>query len=323
MQQLVYDVAMFDQKGCMSPQFVFVLTDSWETTEYFSKRFAQAWAEIERKLPSGHWRESEIAALQQSMAKYYLRNADLMGQIGGRLDKYFFENVFKGSDRDFNSYKYGVINLANACLHLESKGFRVFFPPARLDARNQIDLVCVEETAMAEFEYEVNEFFTRGYSIEDLSSIDPALAAHVYVTQVKSRGNLAQTYKDISQEGSTLTDVIQAQSLSESHFDELDADIIEKTRVSTNELKGVTSNQSRAVVYTCPPVRGRSFVYRSGMSDNMHNELGRSEQKFRDDTREAIAFAGQAVHSVAKAYIYVEELDGHRTSTPQSSRSFY
>jgi hypothetical protein len=76
MQQLVYDVAMFDQKGCMSPQFVFLLTDSWETTEYFSKRFAQALAEIERKLPSGHWRESEIAALQQWRGAIETRQAE-------------------------------------------------------------------------------------------------------------------------------------------------------------------------------------------------------------------------------------------------------
>jgi len=76
MQQLAYDVVMFDQRGCMSPQFVFLVTDSWETTEYFCKRLAQALAEIERRMPAGHWRDTDIAALQQWRGAVETRQAE-------------------------------------------------------------------------------------------------------------------------------------------------------------------------------------------------------------------------------------------------------
>lgn len=76
MQSLAYDVAMFDQKGCMSPQFIFLVTDSWETTEYFCKRLAQALGEIERKLPAGHWRDTDVAALQQWRGAVEARQAE-------------------------------------------------------------------------------------------------------------------------------------------------------------------------------------------------------------------------------------------------------
>jgi hypothetical protein len=94
MQQIAYDVAMFDQKGCMSPQFIFLITDNWQTTDYFCKRLAQALAEIERRLPSGHWRDTDVAALQQwrgamearqaeNAQLVYLRSAKLAWTVAG------------------------------------------------------------------------------------------------------------------------------------------------------------------------------------------------------------------------------------------------
>ncbi len=76
MQQLTYDIAMFDQKGCMSPQFIFLITDNWQTVEYFCKRLAQSLAEIERRFPAGHWRDSDIAALQQWRGGMEARQAE-------------------------------------------------------------------------------------------------------------------------------------------------------------------------------------------------------------------------------------------------------
>ena len=76
MHHLAYDIAMFDQKGCMSPQFVFLITNNWQTTEYFCKRLAQALAEIERRFPAGHWRDSDSAAVQQWRGAMEARQAE-------------------------------------------------------------------------------------------------------------------------------------------------------------------------------------------------------------------------------------------------------
>ena len=76
LQQVAHDIAMFDQKGCMAPQFIFLLTDNWQTTEYFCKRLAQVMAETERRLPAGHWRENDIAALQQWRGAMEARQAE-------------------------------------------------------------------------------------------------------------------------------------------------------------------------------------------------------------------------------------------------------
>lgn len=76
LQLLAYDICMFDQKGCMSPQIVFLVTDNWQTTEYFCKRLAQAVAETERRFPAGHWRDSDYAALQQWRGAMEARQAE-------------------------------------------------------------------------------------------------------------------------------------------------------------------------------------------------------------------------------------------------------
>lgn len=76
MQLLAYDICMFDQKGCMSPQIIFLITDNWQTTEYFCKRLAQALAEMERSFPAGHWRDSDYAALQQWRGAMEARQAE-------------------------------------------------------------------------------------------------------------------------------------------------------------------------------------------------------------------------------------------------------
>jgi hypothetical protein len=62
---LAYDVCMFEQMGCLSPQAILLLTDDWEKVERFSQELASAMAKMSEKLPIGLRTPAQQASIQQ------------------------------------------------------------------------------------------------------------------------------------------------------------------------------------------------------------------------------------------------------------------
>ncbi|MCK5096346.1 MAG: hypothetical protein KAR24_03265 [Candidatus Pacebacteria bacterium] len=294
-----------------------------ETSVYYKGRallsFVSQREEIDKKKHSDPaTRNTERAALQQTLAQYYLEHADIMEKVNPRLDVYAVGSVFNSMD-DYGAFRYGVINLANACLHLESQGFETFFPPAKLDAKQQIDLVGVKKSAMEEYGDEIRELLRRGYSTKDLSELDPELAASICVVQVKSRGNLERTYSKVEDANGELPKILKSMSLDKSDFDGVNNTIMSETVIQMNELEGVTKNKSRAAVCICPPVEKQGYSSDGYSSSSMSGNFRSPVDKFKKDTREMMAFMGQVLN-VASAYIYVEEMDKPQQ---QAKSSFY
>ena len=63
--EVARSVALFDQRGCVCPQVVFVESGAACTSSEFSTELARALHAIEGDLPGGHLDEAETAALQQ------------------------------------------------------------------------------------------------------------------------------------------------------------------------------------------------------------------------------------------------------------------
>jgi hypothetical protein len=63
--ELARAVALFDQRGCVSPQIVYVEEGGAVTPDGFAERLARALATLEERLPSGPLAMEEAAALQQ------------------------------------------------------------------------------------------------------------------------------------------------------------------------------------------------------------------------------------------------------------------
>ncbi len=72
---LAYDVCMFEQMGCLSPQAILLLTDGWEKVERFSQELANAMAKMSEKLPIGSRTPAQRAAIQQWRGAYAARRA--------------------------------------------------------------------------------------------------------------------------------------------------------------------------------------------------------------------------------------------------------
>ncbi|MGH7495067.1 MAG: acyl-CoA reductase [bacterium] len=65
LRKLVYDHAMFDGKGCLSPQVVMVIAEHWQEVEKLAVHFAGVLAEENQKWPAGNWSADEKAMIQQ------------------------------------------------------------------------------------------------------------------------------------------------------------------------------------------------------------------------------------------------------------------
>jgi hypothetical protein len=65
MEGLAYDICMFEQMGCLSPQVILLLTDKWEEVEHFCNELAGAMAKMSEKLPIGRRTPAQQTAIQQ------------------------------------------------------------------------------------------------------------------------------------------------------------------------------------------------------------------------------------------------------------------
>ena len=74
-------VALFDQRGCVSPQLIFVEEGGACTPPEFSERLASALAELEARLPGGPLDVAEASRLQQARGTAELLSA----RSGGRV----------------------------------------------------------------------------------------------------------------------------------------------------------------------------------------------------------------------------------------------
>lgn len=252
-------------------------------------------------------KNTENAALQQSLAKYYLRHRDDLDEIEPRLDTYG-KKAF-GSKEDYEGFKRGVVNLANAYQHLESMGHEVFFPPPRMDAQQAIDLFYIEKSACEEFGDVAKMFSRKNFSAEDFAGLDPSLLSHIYGVQVKTRHNLQETYEDLYRDPhkpKSLNQILEEMSLDKSCFDCLDEDVVRNTKVLSNSMKGVTNHESLATMFICPPIKGRSYSFHGDPSENM-DATDRRTKKARDDIQELITFLGRN-SNIGSVYVFVESM---------------
>jgi len=72
---LAYDTCMFEQRGCMSPQAILLLTDNWEKVEHFSRELANAMAKLNAQLPIGSRTPAQQSSIQQWRGAYAARLA--------------------------------------------------------------------------------------------------------------------------------------------------------------------------------------------------------------------------------------------------------
>ncbi len=80
-RDVAMSVAIFDQRGCVCPQIVYVEEGGELTPHDFAERLAAAFAEIERRLPGGPLEAEESAALQQFRGNAELHAATGSGQV--------------------------------------------------------------------------------------------------------------------------------------------------------------------------------------------------------------------------------------------------
>lgn len=261
---------------------------------------------------------TENAALQQFLAKYYIRNSDNMEKIGPRLDtfgKKIFEKVFGKSERDedhpYEQIKKGVISLAEATMHLESQGNRVFFPPPRIDAEKEIDLFAIEGSLAERFENELSDLFSRNFSIEELSSknIDPEILKNIRIIQVKTCRPLLEKYidtrKDYEQTPTPLEKILEETTLNTIDLGETNEKIIKETTFQTNTISGIGNHRSRVAVLSCDVIPTGAVV--SYSSDyEVANNLKGSKKAIAEDLKEAISFFRRAPRDITKkSYLYV------------------
>ncbi len=62
---VAYDVCMFEQMGCLSPQAVFLLTDDWKRVEVFCQHLSAALKKMNEKFPVNKRTPAQHAAVQQ------------------------------------------------------------------------------------------------------------------------------------------------------------------------------------------------------------------------------------------------------------------
>jgi hypothetical protein len=79
--ELASAVAMFDQRGCVCPQLVFVEEAGATSPADFAEKLADAFDAIEERLPSGELTDDESARLHQFRGNAELRAASGQGQL--------------------------------------------------------------------------------------------------------------------------------------------------------------------------------------------------------------------------------------------------
>jgi hypothetical protein len=72
---LAYDICIFEQLGCLSPQAILLLTDNWEEVARFCQELAAAMAKMNEQLPIGSRTPSQQAAIQQWRGAHAARRA--------------------------------------------------------------------------------------------------------------------------------------------------------------------------------------------------------------------------------------------------------
>ncbi len=75
LRKLIYDYAMFDGKGCLSPQAILVLADRWVQVEELAVHVAGVLSEENKKWPAGNWSMAERSLIQQWRGAWQARKA--------------------------------------------------------------------------------------------------------------------------------------------------------------------------------------------------------------------------------------------------------
>jgi len=75
LRRLAYDYAMFDGKGCLSPQVVMVIAEGWKQVENLALHFAGIMSEEMAKWPPGQWSTEEKAMIHQWRGEWQARKA--------------------------------------------------------------------------------------------------------------------------------------------------------------------------------------------------------------------------------------------------------
>ena len=64
-RRIAYDICLFEQMGCLSPQAIFLLANDWRKVESFCKRLADSLAKMNATLPLGKRAPAQHALIQQ------------------------------------------------------------------------------------------------------------------------------------------------------------------------------------------------------------------------------------------------------------------
>ncbi|MGH7595012.1 MAG: acyl-CoA reductase [bacterium] len=72
---VAYDVCMFEQMGCLSPQAIFLLTNDWNRVEAFCRHLAGALGKMSEKIPVNKRTPAQHAAVQQWRGALAARDA--------------------------------------------------------------------------------------------------------------------------------------------------------------------------------------------------------------------------------------------------------
>ena len=257
-----------------------------------------------RKGMSSLDKNTENAALQQSLAKYYLRYSDNLDEIEPRLDKYG-EKVF-GSKEEYESFNRGVVSLTDAYRHIESMGHKAFFPPPEMDAGQAIDLFYIDKNAQEYFDGDMESFFSKNFSMDDLASLDPEVRSHIYGVQVKTRHNLKNTYEDFFENhlsrSEKFEDMLNELSVNNVHVG-FNENISEATEFSSNETEGLRKENSLAMMFKRPPVEEVSY----SSDGELYEDEDPRKNKIIKDLQEIGSFFCQN-SIVGSAYILVEHI---------------
>ncbi len=253
-------------------------------------------------------RNTENAALQQFMAQYYLRHFDNLENIEGKLDSYG-RRAF-GSEEDYESFKRGVVSLADAYSHIESMGKKAYFPPPRMDAENEIDLISIDPDTNEEKKEEIEEFFYKDFSLNDLVEFGSNLESSVYGIQVKTRHKLKDTYKEVDDSGLKLNDLLKDLPFDGEDFEGLDSKVVEDTEIHLNNTESVTGKNSSAIIFSCEPVSERSFTFGGVSEEDVLNKknIDKNTKKIASDIQEISTFMGRK-KDLGTMYVFVEQED--------------
>jgi len=92
-------VSMFDQRGCVSPQAIYVEEGGAVDPEPWAAMLASAMAEVEAELPSGHLTAQEASAVHQVRGSAELREASGSGVRVFKADEGFWTVILENEIR--------------------------------------------------------------------------------------------------------------------------------------------------------------------------------------------------------------------------------